>query len=118
MPTMGVEIDDLISGVAGKGQKGGKRLVKKSSKKKGADKITKRFNLGAGIWSSSDSLLENISQPKESEQEYPIIDERDIEYDILIKKLRKEMHQAAERLDFERAASIRDRIYQIKNATD
>ena len=118
IPTMGVEIDDLISGVAGKGQKGGKRLVKKSSKRKGADKITKRFNLGAGIWSSSDSLLENISQPKESEQEYPIIDERDTDYDMLIKKLRKEMHQAAERLDFERAASIRDRIYQIKNATD
>ncbi|MAV60264.1 MAG: excinuclease ABC subunit B [Marine Group II euryarchaeote MED-G38] len=118
MPTMGVEIDDLISGVAGKGQKGGKRLIKKSSKKKGGDKITKRFNLGAGLWNSSDSLLENISQPKELEQEYPMIDERDTEYDILIKKLRKEMHQAAERLDFERAASIRDRIYQIKNATD
>jgi excinuclease UvrABC nuclease subunit len=32
--------------------------------------------------------------------------------------LKKEMLQAAERLDFERAASIRDRIYQIENATD
>jgi protein-arginine kinase activator protein McsA len=28
------------------------------------------------------------------------------------------MKQAAERLDFERAATIRDRIYQMKNATD
>ena len=36
----------------------------------------------------------------------------------VIKKLKKEMKQAAERLDFERAATIRDRIYQMKNATD
>jgi len=51
-------------------------------------------------------------------QENTEIDEMGIEQDILIVKLRKEMHQAAERLDFERAASIRDRIYQIENATD
>ena len=118
IPTMGIEVEDLVSGLAGKGEKGGKRLVKKTSRKKGVDKLTKKFNLGAGLWNSSDSVLDNISQPDDLVQENTKIDEMGIEQDILIVKLRKEMRQAAERLDFERAASIRDRIYQIENATD
>ena len=118
IPTMGIEVEDLVSGLAGKGEKGGKRLVKKTSRQKGVDKLTKKFNLGAGLWNSSDSVLDNISQPDDLVQENTKIDEMGIEQDILIMKLRKEMHQAAERLDFERAASIRDRIYQIENATD
>jgi excinuclease UvrABC helicase subunit UvrB len=115
---MGIEVEDLVSGLAGKGEKGGKRLVKKTSRKKGVDKLTKKFNLGAGLWNSSDSVLDNISQPDDLVKENTKINEIGIEQDILIMKLRKEMHQAAERLDFERAASIRDRIYQIENATD
>ena len=67
---------------------------------------------------SSDSVLDNISQPDDFIQDSTKIDEIGIGKDILVIKLRKEMHQAAERLDFERAASIRDRIYQIENATD
>jgi excinuclease ABC subunit B len=118
IPTMGVEIEDLVSGLAGKGEKGGKRLVKKTSKKKGVDKLAKKFNLGAGLWNSSDSVLNNISQPDDFIQDSTKTDKIGIGQDILITKLRKEMHQAAERLDFERAASIRDRIYQIENATD
>ena len=118
MPTMGIEVEDLVSGLAGKGEKGGKRLVKKTSRKKGVDKLTKKFNLGAGLWNSSNSVLDNISQPDDLVQENTKIDEVGIEQDSLITKLRKEMHQAAERLDFERAASIRDRIYEIENATD
>jgi excinuclease ABC subunit B len=117
-PTMGIEVEDLISGLAGKGEKGGKRLVKKTSKKKGVDKLAKKFNLGAGLWNSSDSVLNNISQPDDFIQDSTKTDKIGIGQDILITKLRKEMHQAAERLDFERAASIRDRIYQIENATD
>ena len=34
----------------------------------------------------------------------------------LIERLEKEMKQAAARLDFERAATLRDRIYQIQTA--
>jgi excinuclease ABC subunit B len=34
----------------------------------------------------------------------------------LIARLEKEMKQAAERLEFERAAALRDRIFQIQNA--
>ena len=32
IPTMGIEVEDLVSGLAGKGEKGGKRLVKKTSR--------------------------------------------------------------------------------------
>jgi len=34
----------------------------------------------------------------------------------LIIRLRKEMDQAASRLDFEKAAEIRDRIFQLENS--
>jgi excinuclease UvrABC helicase subunit UvrB len=36
----------------------------------------------------------------------------------LIRKMEKEMKAAAARLDFERAAQIRDRIYQLENPTN
>ena len=91
IPTMGIEVEDLVSGLAGKGEKGGKRLVKKTSRQKGVDKLTKKFNLGAGLWNSSDSVLDNISQPDDLVQENTKIDEMGIEQDILIMKLRKEM---------------------------
>ena len=35
----------------------------------------------------------------------------------LIARLEKEMRQAASRLDFERAAQLRDRIYQLESAS-
>ena len=73
IPTMGIEVEDLVSGLAGKGEKGGKRLVKKTSRQKGVDKLTKKFNLGAGLWNSSDSVLDNISQPNDLVQELSLI---------------------------------------------
>ena len=42
----------------------------------------------------------------------------DITEDQLIGKLEREMRAAAERLDFERAAQIRDRILQLHNPTN
>ena len=35
---------------------------------------------------------------------------------LRLERLEKEMKQAAARLDFERAAALRDRIYQIQTA--
>ncbi len=37
---------------------------------------------------------------------------------VLISRLEKEMKQAADRLDFERAANLRDRIFNLQNATN
>ena len=121
-PIMGSEVEDLLVGAAGKGKKGGRRLVGKKPGKKGIEALVNKFGLGAGAWNSTDSVLENISQPEWVEAAYDVIDEDNVE-DIainegertkLIQRLEKEMKQAAARLDFERAASLRDRIFQIR----
>ena len=118
IPKMGLEIEDLMAGVAGKGEKGGRKLVGKIPKK-GINALTNKFDLGVGAWSSNNSLVDNISQPNWIDEEINNFDDsKNEELEKIIKKLKKEMKQAAERLDFERAATIRDRIYQMKNATD
>ena len=120
LPTLGEESSDLLAGVAGRGIKGGRRLVAKKQGKKDINTFVKKFDLGTGSWSSSDSVLELISQP-----EYDMFDpmgespgsELD-RNDHVISRLEKEMKAAASRLDFERAALIRDRITQLREATN
>ncbi|NDF33640.1 MAG: hypothetical protein EB157_03655, partial [Euryarchaeota archaeon] len=75
-------------------------------------------------WNSTDSVLDNISQPEWVDAAYEALTEDDVEdtpidhseRSKLIERLEKEMKQAAARLDFERAAALRDRIYQIQTA--
>ena len=117
LPVMGSEIDDLVSGVAGKGSDGGRRMVAKPPGKKGLEGLAKRFGLGAGVWNNSDSVLENVSQPEWIDGDAIDSDDNDGGADV-VSKLEKEMRQAAERLDFERAAELRDRIYRIRNTTN
>ena len=121
---MGAEVEDLMAGAAGKGKGGGRRLVARKPGTKGLDGIVKKFGLGAGAWNSTDSVLDNISQPEWVDAAYEALTEDDVEdtpiddseRSKLIERLEKEMKQAAARLDFERAASLRDRIYQIQTA--
>jgi len=111
LPVMGIEAEQLLSGTAGKGVTGGKRFVGGFTNKSGTGKETdliKKFNLGAGSWGND--VVANLSQPSE---EY-IPDDRDSGLQ-LIEKLRKEMNGAAERLDFEKAAKLRDKIFQLEN---
>ena len=117
LPVMGAEMDDLVSGVAGKGSDGGRRMVAKPPGKKGLEGLAKRFGLGAGVWNNSDSVLENVSQPEWIDGDAIDSDDNDGGADV-VSKLEKEMRQAAERLDFERAAELRDRIYRIRNTTN
>ena len=117
LPVMGSEFDDLVSGVAGKGSDGGRRMVAKPPGKKGLEGLAKRFGLGAGVWNNSDSVLENVSQPDWTDGDAIDSDDNDGGADV-VSKLEKEMRQAAERLDFERAAELRDRIYRIRNTTN
>ena len=124
LPVMGAEVEDLMAGAAGKGKGGGRRLVARKPGKKGLDGIVKKYGLGAGAWNSTDSVLDNISQPEWVDAAYEALTEDDVEdtpiddseRSKLIERLEKEMKQAAARLDFERAAAIRDRIYQIETA--
>ena len=72
--------------------------------------MIKKFNLGAGAW--GDDVLSNLSQPDDAD----VIAEEYGSNEQLIERLRKEMNQSAERLDFENAARLRDRIFQLENS--
>ena len=75
--------------------------------------------MGAGVWNSSDSVLENISQPEWVEAAEEVLSHTDEDESAKIReKLEREMKQAAARLDFERAARLRDRIYQLESASN
>ena len=92
-------------------------MVAKPPGKKGLEGLAKRFGLGAGVWNSSDSVLENVSQPEWVGDPERLGDEGE-DQTVLISRLEKEMKQAADRLDFERAANLRDRIFNLHNATN
>ncbi len=119
LPVMGGDVEDLLSGVAGKGKRGGRRMVGKGRGKRGLEGFAQKFGLGAGVWNSSDSVLENVSQPNWVAAAYDVVVNDDGGDNAkLIVRLEKEMRQAAARLDFERAARLRDRIFQLESASD
>ncbi len=119
LPVMGQEIGDLLAGAAGRASGGGRRLVAKAPGKKGLEGLAQKFALGAGMWNTSDSVLDNVSQPEWAEAPSGNIDlEKEGDLSRVVEKLEKEMRAAAARLDFERAASIRDRIIQLQSATN
>ena len=112
LPVMGIEADQLLAGTAGKGVTGGKRFVgghSSQAAKNRAYELVKKFDLGAGQW--GDNILSNLSQPNSDE-----VDTESTTDDVMIERLKKEMIQAAERLEFEKAAQLRDRILQLENA--
>ena len=112
LPVMGIEADQLLAGTAGKGVTGGKRFVgghSSQAAKNRAHELVKKFDLGAGQW--GDNILSNLSQPNADE-----INTESTTDDIMIERLKKEMIQAAERLEFEKAAQLRDKILQLENS--
>jgi len=109
LPVMGIDANHLLTGIAGKGVTGGKRIVGSSGNKKTKDDFVKKFNLGAGSWGND--VASNLSQPDEMEY---TTDSGNPNENLAV-RLRKEMIQAAERLDFEKAAQLRDRIFQLEN---
>ncbi|MFL2979834.1 MAG: helicase-related protein [Candidatus Thalassarchaeaceae archaeon] len=119
LPVMGQEVGSLLAGTAGKGAKGGKRFIGKFQSKKGVSGLAQKFSLGAGMWNTSSSVLENVSQPEFEidTSEFPDSLER-VESEKIVSKLEREMRAAAERLDFEKAAQIRDRIIQLRNPSN
>lgn len=107
LPVMGLEAEQLLAGTVGKGMAGGKRIVGNNPNK---SNLIKDFNLGAGSW-SGESMIDNISQPIWEES----LSDNLQEGTGLLNRLRREMKQAAARLDFERATTLRDRIFQLEN---
>ncbi len=141
-PVMDEEVGLTVAGAVGAGTRGGKRLVAPRTSGIGREKDpVSRFGLGAGIWSDvrsgsemdADGLTRSLGDvptwaataasvfegedPMDGE-EWPASpdDSRDgVALVSTIRRLEAEMHLAAERLEFERAASIRDRIFQLRN---
>jgi excinuclease UvrABC helicase subunit UvrB len=110
---MGIEAEQLLAGTAGKGVTGGKRFVGGFTGQTGKDKesdLIQKFNLGAGSW--GDDIVSNLSQPSDADVSTGHSDSSK----LLIERLRKEMNQSAARLDFEKAAELRDRIFQLENS--
>jgi excinuclease ABC subunit B len=113
LPVMGIEAEQLLAGTAGKGVTGGKRFVGGFTGQTGKDKendLIKKFNLGAGSW--GDDVVSNLSQPTDADVSLDTISSSE----QIIEKLKKEMNQSAARLDFEKAAKLRDRIFQLENS--
>ena len=123
LPIMGIEANELLSGTSGKATSGGKRFVGgtsgQSSKIRDETDIAKKFKLGTDKWKSHDDALSRISQPTWSDvAESIIVDKTEPakqEINHLIIRLRKEMNIAASRLEFEKAAQLRDKIFQLEN---
>jgi excinuclease ABC subunit B len=94
-------------------------MVGKARGKRGLEGLAQKFGLGAGVWNSSDSVLENVSQPDWVAAAYEAVANEEVgDTAKLIVRLEKEMRQAAARLDFERAAQLRDRIFQLESASN
>jgi len=113
LPVMGIEAGELLAGTAGKGVTGGKRFVGGSSGQTRTElerDLVKKFDLGAGSW--GDDIVANLSQPTSDN----VPDNPGDSESRLVERLRKEMNQAAARLDFEKAAKLRDRIFQLENS--
>jgi len=128
LPVMGIEAEQLLAGTSGKGSSGGKRFVGGISSKGGKIRdegdLAKKFNLGSDGWGSNDDALSMVSQPSWDEitKSIPspslnneISGVSNEELERLLRRLDKEMKMAASRLEFEKAAQLRDRIFQLQN---
>ena len=64
-------------------------------------------------------MLDNVSQPELVTAANEAVGREDVgDTAKLIARLEREMKQAAARLDFERAAQLRDRIFQLESASN
>ncbi len=129
-PEMGVEVNELLAGTSGKGVSGGRRLVGSKGGRKAGDWV-QQYSVGAGRW-GSENVVSALSQPLDDDfpigkSENPIenmekgepIQHVDPEQRLeLLKELQKAMKRAAQSLDFERAAAIRDRIFTIEESLE
>ena len=126
LPVMGVEASELLAGTSGKGGSGGKRFVGGVTGQAVRDEkdLVKKFDLGSDGWATADDAISRVSQPSWAEiaesilspnSELELLEEPDEELERLLGRLRKEMKISASRLEFEKAAQLRDRIFQLEN---
>jgi excinuclease ABC subunit B len=125
LPTMNSDVDDLIAGTSSS-KDGNRRLVAKKGGRKEGD-WAQNLNLGAGAWASgsgqdgSAGVARNNSIGNSNNQLDNSVN-RDVESlspaqkEDFLKELKSAMQVAAKNLDFEEAARLRDRIFELEQA--
>jgi len=121
LPEMNSKDESFISGTTTDGT-GAKRLVAKKGGRKDGDWATK-LNLGAGSWGRSNQINGGRNISIENSNSQLTYDEPDDVKNNLspeqIKDLLAEMNDAMKKaaleLDFEEAAKLRDRIFELEN---
>ena len=115
LPQMGAEADELIAGTA-TAKDGKRRLVAKKGGRKDGDWASK-FNLGAGAWAQSErkTPIENskiqLTYDEPGDVKSNLSREQRLD---LLNELKSAMKEAAKQLDFEEAARLRDRIFELE----
>ena len=124
LPKMNSEIDDLIAGTS-TSKDGTRRLIAKKGGRKEGD-WAQRLNLGAGAWAAGDgqdgTKGDMSKKPIEDLNIQLTYDEPDdvlsglepTQIQKLLGELRSAMKEAAKNLDFEEAARLRDRVFELE----
>ena len=124
LPKMNSDIDDLIAGTS-TSKDGTRRLIAKKGGRKEGD-WAQRLNLGAGAWAAGDGQDGSKGSMAKKPIEYSNIqltyDEPDdvlsglepTQIQDLLGELRSAMKEAAKNLDFEEAARLRDRVFELE----
>ncbi len=123
LPKMNSDIDDLIAGTSSS-KDGSRRLVAKKGGRKDGD-WAQNLNLGAGSWgsgtgqdgSTGESLENSIGKSNSQLESSGIDGPRSLspaQIEDLLKELKSAMQVAAKNLDFEEAARLRDRIFELQ----
>ena len=124
LPKMNSDIDDLIAGTS-TSKDGTRRLIAKKGGRKEGD-WAQKLNLGAGAWASGDgqdgSSGEHSNNSIEKSNIQLTYDEPDdvlsglepSQIQDLLGELRSTMKEAAKNLDFEEAARLRDRVFELE----
>ncbi|MBT6254574.1 MAG: DEAD/DEAH box helicase family protein [Euryarchaeota archaeon] len=124
LPKMNSDIDDLIAGTS-TSKDGTRRLIAKKGGRKEGD-WAQKLNLGAGAWAAGDgqdgSSGQNTNNLIEKSNIQLTYDEPDdvlsglepSQIQDLLGELRSAMKEAAKNLDFEEAARLRDRVFELE----
>ncbi len=124
LPKMNSDIDDLIAGTS-TSKDGTRRLIAKKGGRKEGD-WAQKLNIGAGAWAAGDGQDGSSGQSTNNSIEKSNIqltyDEPDdvlsglepSQIQDLLGELRSAMKEAAKNLDFEEAARLRDRVFELE----
>jgi len=124
LPKMNSDVDDLIAGTS-TSKDGTRRLIAKKGGRKEGD-WAQKLNLGAGAWASGDgqdgsSGIKAQNSIEKSKVQLTYDEPDDVlsglepsQIQDLLADLRSAMKEAAKNLDFEEAARLRDRVFELE----